>query len=403
MTSLSLQRIPAVFAAVAVMLASFFVAKADKRATAAPKQPRSPKEAVKAADKRVPRIQIAILLDTSNSMDGLINQARQQLWTIVNEFATARQNGKQPAVEVALLQYGNNRLPAKEGYIELVTGFTDNLDVVSEKLFALKTSGGSEYCGQVIDVAVKSLAWTKSDRDLKTIYIAGNEPFTQGPVDFRKACKSAVEKSVIVNTIHCGSLAAGISGKWKEGAVLADGSFVSINQNRRVVAIKAPQDKQIIALSTKLNTTYIAYGDLKKRNWYAGNQKVQDANAAKLGRYATVNRAFTKGGRLYQNWQWDLVDAFNQKKVDLTKIKTEHLPKSMQKLSLAEKKAYIKKKSDERVKIQAQMKKLKSARDTYVGAERRKLAKTGKANALETAVINTLRAQAAKKKFTFGK
>jgi hypothetical protein len=349
-----------------------------------------------------PRIQIAILLDTSNSMDGLINQARQQLWKIVNEFATAKQNGKTPKLEVALLQYGNNSLPAKEGYIELVTGFTDNLDAVSEKLFALKTNGGNEYCGQVIDVAVKSLGWSKSGSDLKTIYIAGNEPFTQGPVDFRKACKSAVEMGITVNTIHCGSDAAGVGGKWKDGALLADGSYVSINQDRKVVAINAPQDKKIVELSAKLNTTYIAYGDVKTRSNLAANQVAQDKNAAKLGTYALVNRAFTKGcPTLYCNSQWDLVDALKEKKIDLAKIKKEHLPKELQKLSPAECKAYIQKKADERAKISKDIADLKKTRDVYVAKKRRELAKTGKADALETAVIKSLRTQATKKRFTF--
>jgi hypothetical protein len=35
-------------------------------------------------------IMIALLLDTSNSMDGLIDQAKSQLWKIVNEVAAAK-------------------------------------------------------------------------------------------------------------------------------------------------------------------------------------------------------------------------------------------------------------------------------------------------------------------------
>ena len=35
-------------------------------------------------------IKVALLLDTSNSMDGLIDQAKAQLWEIVNEFSYAK-------------------------------------------------------------------------------------------------------------------------------------------------------------------------------------------------------------------------------------------------------------------------------------------------------------------------
>src|SRR3954462_14366617 len=53
-----------------------------------------------------PVVQIAILLDTSNSMDGLIEQAKIELWRIVNELAKAQPDGQHPDVQVALYQYG---------------------------------------------------------------------------------------------------------------------------------------------------------------------------------------------------------------------------------------------------------------------------------------------------------
>src|SRR5262245_43918989 len=97
-----------------------------------------------------PLVQIALLLDTSNSMDGLINQARTQLWTIVNEFSRCKRDGQVPRLQVALYEYGNDGLSPGEGFIRMVLPFTDDLDKVSEKLFCLTTNGGSEFCGQVI-------------------------------------------------------------------------------------------------------------------------------------------------------------------------------------------------------------------------------------------------------------
>src|SRR5687768_7228371 len=84
-------------------------------------------------------VQLAILLDTSNSMDGLIDQAKTQLWTIVNEFIRAKKDGKPPRMEIALYEYGKASLPAQEGYVRLILPLTDDLDKVSEELFALKT------------------------------------------------------------------------------------------------------------------------------------------------------------------------------------------------------------------------------------------------------------------------
>ena len=89
-----------------------------------------------------PLVQMAILLDTSGSMSGLIDQARTELWAIVNEFIFAKRNGKEPELQVALYEYGKSSLPRKEGYIRMIVPFTTDLDEVSEELFALKTNSG---------------------------------------------------------------------------------------------------------------------------------------------------------------------------------------------------------------------------------------------------------------------
>jgi hypothetical protein len=88
------------------------------------------------------KVQIALLLDTSSSMDGLIDQARSQLWKVVNTFVDARRDGVAPFVEVALYEYGNNDLSVDNNYIRQVQPLTRDLDEFSKKLFSLKTNGG---------------------------------------------------------------------------------------------------------------------------------------------------------------------------------------------------------------------------------------------------------------------
>src|SRR3972149_550669 len=207
-----------------------------------------------------PLVQMAILLDTSSSMSGLIDQARAELWSIVNEFIFARRNDHQPELQVALYEYGKSTLAEKDGYIRQIVPLTTDLDRISEELFALETIGGNEYCGWVIKEATQALKWSSNPEDLKVIFIVGNEPFTQGPIDYRQSCKDAISKGIVVNTIHCGSDSEGIDGKWKDGAILADGKYLNIDHNRKTIHIAAPQDKEIAELGIKLNDTYIAYG-----------------------------------------------------------------------------------------------------------------------------------------------
>ncbi|MBM4352893.1 MAG: VWA domain-containing protein [Deltaproteobacteria bacterium] len=345
-----------------------------------------------------PVIQLAILLDTSNSMDGLINQAKSQIWKIVNEFATAKRGGPQPELEVALYEYGNDGLSAEKGHIRQVLPLTRDLDKVSEELFALQTNGGSEYCGQVIDVATRELAWSKNTKDLKVIVIAGNEPFDQGSVDFRKSCKAAITAGVIINTIHCGSDEEGRKGFWKDGALLADGQYMFIDSNQAVAHIDAPQDKEIARLGGELNGTYIPYGNVG--NEASARQAVQDSNAMSVAQGSSVNRALFKASANYRNEAWDLVDAVRANTVKLEEVKEAELPEEMRKLDLAGRKAYLDKQEKRRSEIQEEIRKLDDERKKFVAAKMKEQ-QNPDADTFDSAMIRALRKQAESKEFKF--
>jgi len=349
-----------------------------------------------------PKIQMAILLDTSGSMRGLINQARSQLWKVVNEFALAKRGDQRPLLEVALYEYGHASLGAKSGFMRQISPLTDDLDKISEELFKLKVGGSAEYCGMVIDKSVKELKWSESSRDLKCIFIAGNEPFTQGPVDFRQACKASANKGVTVSTIYCGPNADGVRTMWMEASKLADGSYMNIDQDQKVVAIAAPQDKELAELSAKINTTYVAYGDKKKRDEAADRQVAQDANAAAASPASIVTRAQFKGSRLYNNARWDLCDACRLGKVKIEDLKEDQLPENLRKMTLPQRKKYIEDMIKQRKAIQDKIKTLSDARAKYVAAKRKKLA-INQNDTLDAAIITEVRRQATVKNFSFEK
>ncbi len=343
-----------------------------------------------------PRIQLAILLDTSSSMDGLIDQAKSQLWKIVNEMAQARRDGKAPRLEVSLYEYGKSSIPSGEGYLRMVVPFTTDLDRLSEELFALSTNGGDEYCGWVIKAATKGLAWSGEPADLKVIFIAGNEPFSQGEVDFRTAVRAAAAKNIIVNTIYCGDYDEGVRTNWRDGALLAQGRYMHINHNERIAYIAAPQDAEISQLGNELNLTYIPYGmrggEKKER------QAMQDKNAAAMSEESVIQRSVAKASGLYSNAGWDLVDAVKDGRVKADSLKKDDLPSEMQKMSPGERKAYIDTKTKKRAELQARISRLNQERRVYIENETKKQA--GK-NTLDTAIIKTVREQAGGKNFRF--
>jgi len=354
-------------------------------------------------DSPKPLIQLAILLDTSNSMDGLINQAKSQLWQIVNTLAVTKQKGQRPELRVALYEYGNDGLSAGEGYIRQVLPFIDELDKVSEKLFALRTNGGSEYCAQVIRAATEGLTWSGKDSDLKIIVIAGNEPFTQGTVDYHTTVPAAARKGIVINTIFCGNKEEGEQTGWSEGARIGNGTYGFINSEAQMRHIPCPQDGRISELGEKLNTTYIAYGDEGRTG--LANQVAQDSNAkvapgAPAGA-AMVDRAVSKSSRAYRNTSWDLVDAVKEKKVKLEDVKDKELPAEMQPMTPAQRESHLNKLAAEREAMQKEIGELQRQREVFIAEKQKELG--GKDETLAGALLTAIRAQATRQGFTFDK
>lgn len=381
----------------------------DPIAPTTPNAPAPPAQAL--PEKKTPEekasIQLAILLDTSSSMNGLINQARTYLWKIVNEMTLARQQGKLPHIQIAIYEYGNDNLSAKSNYIRQVLPLSDDLDSVSEALFKLTTNGGSEYCGAAIEQAVTQLSWNETDKDaLKIIFIAGNEPFTQGPISPEKAIKKALAKGITINTILCGSW-DGDDPDWKKGALTGDGSFAMIDHNKQEIIPETPHDKALAQLNTELNATYIAYGTKAKRERSLNNQADQDKNVTQASPSAFADRIKTKSSKTaYKNTSWDLIDAVEESAATLSfdvLAKNDQLPDELKGKSEEEIKIIISEKAEKRKATQKQIKELSDKRDQWLAEYNKKAAPDSKDKSLNDAIIDSLHKQAAKKNFNFTK
>lgn len=316
------------------------------------------------------KIQVALLLDTSNSMDGLIDQAKSRLWNIVNTLTTLKYNGKTPDIEIALYEYGNDGLSSESNFIRQITPLSTDLDLLSEKLFSLRTNGGLEYCGAVIQEATKQLKWKKDDVSMKLIYIAGNESFKQGSINYKEAISDALNNDIYVNTIFCGGAKEGIDSFWKDGADKGKGKYFNIDSNQTVRYIETPYDVKISTCNEKINATYIGYGsagESRKRN-----QAVQDKNAESVSSSYAAERTLSKSSVGYRNDSWDLVDKSKGDKDAIAKIKKEELPKELQNKSKEELKKIIDKASKERETLQKEVGELAKKRQEYIDQETKK-------------------------------
>ena len=339
-------------------------------------------------------VQIALILDTSSSMDGLINQARSHLWKIVDDMGkmTRVVDGKTRGVkiELALYEYGNQTIPEKAGYIRQVLPFTTDLDKVSEQLHGLFTNGGDEFAGQAIETAANSLQWSSDPTAMRFVFVAGNEGFDQGPVSAAKAMEAAAKKDINVQLIYCGDK----ESTWEAAAKLAKSDLVTIEQDQVAQHIASPQDTEILRLGNELNGTYIAYGADGVASF--DRQNKADAQSATLSPKVALERAQLKGKKAYRNDNWDVVDAVEKNGKFLEEAPDDKLPTTLRGKPLAEKQQIVAANAAKRAELKSKIAKLEVERTTFVDAER---AKQGgpQEQSLETELMKSTKKIATKK------
>jgi hypothetical protein len=385
--------------AVSCMLvgAAIILAHAGRRAQSVPQEARpvvevaapaeSPAERTQADPQKESRIDIVLALDTSGSMSGLIDAARQKLWDIVNQAAQA---DPKPRLRIGLVTYGS-RGSERDGYVIIQSDLTNDLDAVYAKLFELTTSGGTEYVARAVFRSVNELSWDSEPDALRQIYVAGNEGANQDrTVSVEAATELAKAHDIFVNAIYCGPQHSSDAPSWRAVAHEGNGLYAAIDHNHGTVALATPYDDRLAALSSRLNRTYVAYG--RGGGARSARQAKQDENAARLHKSAAASRALAKASKIYTNTDWDLVDAVKAKR----KIARRKLPKELAERSDEEIRAFVKDKAAERRAIQAEIKKLGKKRKAYLVQEMKRQGKDT-SKAFDTAVKGAMQAQAAAK------
>jgi von Willebrand factor type A domain len=381
-----------------LLATTIFAARQDEAATKPepppqPTKPTTPKAPVKPVVKQAqprPKVDIVVALDTSGSMSGLINATRQKLWDIVNEVAKAQPT---PRLRVGLVTFGSVGSEA-DGYVVINSELTTDLDTIYEKLFQLSTRGGTEYVGRAVHRSVKEMGWDKDPDTLRQIYVAGNESADQDRrVKAVEAVKLARKHDIFVNTIYCGNEGNSDAASWRAVANTGLGAYASIDHNHGTVAVATPFDARLNALSGRLNGTYVAYGATGGAGF--AKQAAQDKNAARVHASTGASRALAKASAVYNNPNWDLVDA--RKAGKLKTIAPAAMPAPLRGKSDKEIKAYIDDKEKERGKLRKQIVELSKKRQAFVKAElKKKGISTNKA--FDTVVKRALRRQAKMKK-----
>lgn len=300
-----------------------------------------------------PKIQMALLLDISGSMNGLINQTQGQLWNLVNEMSTYKKKEITPQIELAVIAYGNGTIENR--YTEVLSEFTSEIDVISEKLFNIKTYGGNEWCADAIQIALDTLNWSSDTNDLKVMIIAGNERFDQSAMSYDSICKIVGERDILLNTVFCGEREIGIEMLWESAAIIGNGRYANINQDLELKREETPFDDKVAQFYEQYKTMYVFFGDSAAVHF----QRIQNQDY----KVKRMGKAFFRERIIYKLSHeplksYDLIDVFQKGRELLHAIPKEKLPDALQELS---------KKDLEKFVIQYQMKRdfLKSAIEVY--------------------------------------
>ena len=308
-------------------------------------------------------VDVVVMLDTSGSMENLLDATRARVWDVVNELGRMKPT---PELRVGLVSFGTDKATEDQGFIIQHLDLTDELDEVYAELMGLTIGGGTELVGRALNETLDGMSWSPEYNALRVVFVAGNESADQGVEDddFRIAARAARDRDIIVNALYAGNRDQGIVEKWHEVAQAGEGNFSAIDPSTGSIQIAAPQDELLLELNGRLNTTYVPYGE--KGQDGLTNQVAQDSNASRLGVQSCSSRIVAKGGALYNNASWDLVDKTLEEGFDWDTISLADLPEEMQSMTVDESVEFIEAKRAQREGIQREIQAASAAREVFI-------------------------------------
>ncbi|MBL4590569.1 MAG: VWA domain-containing protein [Phycisphaerales bacterium] len=314
-------------------------------------------------------IDVVFVLDTTGSMGGLIDGAKEKIWAIANQIAMADPS---PKVRMGLVGYRDRG----DKYVTTITQLTDDIDTVYADLMAYQAQGGGdtpESVNEALFQAVERFEWTTEENALKLIYLVGDAPPKMGYADdvkYQASCRLAYEQGININTIQCGTMEE-TRVVWQEVAQLANGMYAAIEQSGGVIAVSTPFDEQIAKLDAQINKTMLDYGDAEVFAYQESKRERSDAISGKAAPSAAADRAvynLSDAGRSNVFGLQELVDDVINERVKLDEIPNDELPEQLRSMSTDEMREVIDERKAERDELSAKIKQLAKERASYLKA-----------------------------------
>ncbi len=372
-----------------VALCALFMAAAALNAAA-----ESPAVKDEAAAK--PQIEVAFVLDTTGSMGGLIEGAKQKIWAIANQMVSAKPT---PRLKLGLIGYRDRG----DAYVTKVFDLSEDIDAVYANLQKFQADGGGdtpESVNEALSEAVNKLSWNPDRNVLKIVFLVGDAPPHMdypNQAKFPEICQSAVKKDLIINTIQCGAMTE-TTPVWQEIARLSEGSYVAIGQTGDMQIVSTPFDAKLGELNAEMGSTVVAWGVAEKREEV--HAKVAVAKSMALPAAADRLAYASKTGEVVGGGG-DLVDAVDKGEVKVEALKEAELPAELRDMDQEKRDEFVKEKGKKRKAIQTEIDDLVRKRQAYIDAENKKLAASGSKDSFDAKVFEIIKGQAARKGISY--
>lgn len=352
-----------------------------------------------------PVIEVVFAIDTTGSMSGLIEGAKQKIWSIASSMGQAQPT---PTIRMGLVAYRDRG----DAYVTRVYDLTEDLDAMYLQLMEFQAEGGGdtpEAVNKALEDAVNAISWSKDSSVYKTVFLVGDAPAHDqraGERPFASTVSQAVHQGIIVNTILCGENQQA-AVQWRQIAQLAQGRFFDVDQGGGALAVITPFDEQIAVLSAELDDTRVFFGNAEalraaEKKQAASDRLRSEASASSRVRRALFNVSESGRSNFVGDSQTELVEAYANGDVDVAAIETEMLPEPMQSLAPAERVEHVENLAKKRADIQQRIQSLAEARDGYIRDQLEDRESEEEAS-LDYQIFETVRNQAAAKGLTYEK
>ena len=343
-----------------------------------------------------PKIEVVFVLDTTGSMGGLIQGAKDNIWSIASSMASAQ---PAPEIKMGLVAFRDRG----DDYVTRVVDLSSDLDSMYARLIDFEAAGGGdgpESVNKALSDALHSISWSQDPDSYKVIFLVGDAPPHMdypGETRYPDLMSQANAAGIVVNTIQCGNNAF-TTRQWMQIAQLSNGRYFQVGQAGSAVAFASPFDTEIARLSAELDSTRIFYGSDEDK------KKMRDRTAAtdKLHAFSSVESqarraAFNVSASGKSNFLGDneLVDDIASGRVDLDEINSADLPAAMQAMSPTDQRDMLVQTASKRSELKGQIQALASQRQVFLDE---KVEASGMAEeSLDYKIYDAVKEQAKKK------